>query len=73
MSNSLNHSVGPDLDPNCLQKLSAKGTSRQRVQINAICGSSQQYFSHVETLALNLCQCLVSKSLECEMLVKVTG
>ena len=25
--------VGPDLDPNCLQKLSAEDTSRQRVNI----------------------------------------
>ena len=26
------HSVGPDLDPNCLQRLSADDTSRQRVK-----------------------------------------
>ena len=26
-------SVGPDLDPNCLQRLSADDTSRQRVKI----------------------------------------
>ena len=36
VSNSLEpdqarHFVGPDLDPNCLQKLSANDTSRQRV------------------------------------------
>ena len=53
-SNSLDHSVGPDLGRNCLQKLTADNTSRQRVQINGIGGSSQQYFSHVETLPLNL-------------------
>ena len=39
MSNSLDpdqarHLVGPDLDPNCLQSLSADDTSRQRVTIN---------------------------------------
>ena len=38
MSNSLdpdqaNNFVGPDLDPNCLQRLSAEDTSRQRVTI----------------------------------------
>ena len=54
MSNSLDNSVGPDLGPNCLQKLSADDTSWQRVQINGIYGSSQQYFSHAETLPLNL-------------------
>ena len=36
VSNSLDpnqdlHSFGPDLGPNCLQRLSADGTSRQRV------------------------------------------
>ena len=36
MSNSLDpdqarHFVGPDLDPNCLRRLSADDTSRQRV------------------------------------------
>ena len=35
VSNSLNpdydREVGPDLDPNCLQRLSADGTRRQRV------------------------------------------
>ena len=41
MSNSLDHSVDPDLGPNCLQKLSADGTNRQRVQIYGICGSSK--------------------------------
>ena len=38
MSNRLDldqaqHFVGPDLVPNCLQKLSADDTSRQRVKI----------------------------------------
>ena len=38
MPNSLNPdqalgSVGPDLDPNCLQRLSADGTSSQRVKL----------------------------------------
>ena len=37
MANSLDpdqarHFVGPDLDPNCLQRLSADDTSRQRVK-----------------------------------------
>ena len=37
VSNSLDsdqdrHSVGPDLDPNCLQSLSANDTRRQRVE-----------------------------------------
>ena len=37
MSNSLDpdqaqHFVGPDLGPNCLQRLSADGASRQRVK-----------------------------------------
>ena len=37
VSNSLNpdqarHFVGPDLDPNCLQRLSADDTSKQRVR-----------------------------------------
>ena len=37
MSNSLDldqarHFVGPDLDPNCFQRLSADDTSRQRVR-----------------------------------------
>ena len=27
------HSVGPDLGPNCLQKLSADGTNRQKVNV----------------------------------------
>ena len=27
------HSVGPDLGPNCFQRLSADDTSRQRVKI----------------------------------------
>ena len=30
-SDQARHSVGPDLGPNCLQKLSADDTSRQRV------------------------------------------
>ena len=29
--------VGPDLDPNPLQRLSADGTSRQRVKVYIIC------------------------------------
>ena len=38
MPNSLNpdqarHFVGPDLDPNCLQRLSADNISRQRVEV----------------------------------------
>ena len=28
------HSVSPDLDPNCLHRLSADSTSRQRVPLN---------------------------------------
>ena len=41
MSNSLDpdqarHSVGPDLIPNCLQKLSADDTRRQRVNNNIL-------------------------------------
>ena len=39
MSNGLDpdqarHSVGPDLDPNCLQRLSADGVSTQRVKLS---------------------------------------
>ena len=30
------HFVGPDLSPNCLQRLSAHDTSRQRVKTSAI-------------------------------------
>ena len=30
-SDQARHLVGPDLDPNCLQRLSADGTSWQRV------------------------------------------
>ena len=38
VSNSLDpdqarHFVGPDLDPNCLQRLSADDTSRQKVKV----------------------------------------
>ena len=40
MSNSLDpdqarHFVGPDLDPNCLERLSANDTSRERVNLEA--------------------------------------
>ena len=43
MSNSLEsvqtrHFVGPDLGPNCLQRLSADDTSRQRVQVGMVIG-----------------------------------
>ena len=31
------HSVGPDLGPNCLQRLSADGTRRQRVLTPSLC------------------------------------
>ena len=39
MSNSLDpdqapHFVGPDLGPNCLEKLSADDTSKQRVKVS---------------------------------------
>ena len=39
MSNSLDpdqtrHSVGPDFGPNCLERLSADNTSRQRVKVS---------------------------------------
>ena len=42
VSNSLNpdrarHKVGPDLGPNCLQRLSADGTSRLRVNLFPAC------------------------------------
>ena len=44
VSNSLDpdqdrRNVGPDLDPNCLKRLSADDTSRQRVKSNCISGS----------------------------------
>ena len=37
-SGSARRFVGPDLGPNCLQRLSADGTSRQRIK--------QLFFSH---------------------------
>ena len=39
------HFVGPDLGPNCLQRLSADDTSRQRVNDKTIC-HSQNPISH---------------------------
>ena len=42
MSNSLDpdqgqqHVVGPDLGPNCLQRLSADDTSKQRVKVGVV-------------------------------------
>ena len=30
------HSVGPDLGPNCLQRLSADDTSRQRAKVGVV-------------------------------------
>ena len=46
VSNSLNpnqaqHFVGPDMGPNCLQKLSAVNTSRQRVKFNNLLCTSK--------------------------------
>ena len=43
MSNSLDsdqsrHFVGPDLVPNCLQSLSAGGTSKRRVKVGVVFG-----------------------------------
>ena len=43
MSNSLDpdqslHVVGPDLGPNCLQRLSVDHTSRQRVKVGMVFG-----------------------------------
>ena len=43
MSNRLDpdqarHNVGPDLDPSCLQRLSANDTSKQRVKVGVVLG-----------------------------------
>ena len=43
MSNSLDqdqvrHFVGPDLGPNCLQRLSADNTYKQRIKVGMFCG-----------------------------------
>ena len=32
------HFVGPDLCPNCLQRLSADGTSKQRIKVSVVFG-----------------------------------
>ena len=36
LSDPVGLEVGPDLDPNCLQKLSADNTSRQRVKLSVL-------------------------------------
>ena len=37
---SVKHFVGPDLGPNCLRRLSADGTSRQRFKKCCVCEST---------------------------------
>ena len=55
MSNSLDldqtrHLVGPDLCPNCLQRLSVDGTSRQRVNKAIDKKMRQPFFSFIENV-----------------------
>ena len=53
MANSLDpdqalHFVGPDLDPNCLQRLSADDTGRQRVKTMEIILSEEEIVTLME-------------------------
>ena len=68
LSNSLDsdqarHSIGPDLGPNCLQRLSADDTSRQSVKCvgfflsNTIISIIISFY--VEYIHDNFCECLI--------------
>ena len=69
MSNSLDpdqarHSVGPDLGPNCLQKISTDNTSRQRVKVSSV--YSDQMISEGTCFSgkkPSSCQCFCPKNL----------
>ena len=54
VSNSFDQNVGPDLGSNCLQRLSADGTSMQRVNLYFY---SKQYAASVNTFCFKTMDC----------------
>ena len=54
VSDQAQHLIGPDIDPNCLQRLSADNSFRQRVKYSSVSNFSRKAVKLVKMNNLNL-------------------